>query len=332
MLCFGVYNMDDKILISFVLPCYGSEKTIEFVADEIITTIAEKTKYDYEIIGVDDCSPDNVWWVLLGLAETNLKIKLIELAKNMNRPGAVMAGLSKATGDYIVVMDDDGQCPMNRLWDLIEPLENGSDVTIADYPERKQSFFKHFGTFVNKKMTEYILDRPKDLQFTNFMAMRRYVVEEITKYQNPYPYMTGLILRTTRNIVSIPMEERERYCGRSNFTFSKMLSLWMNGLTAFSIKPLRIASVLGMLCAAFGFIYGVYIIVAKVVNHSISAGYSSLMAALLLIGGLVMLMLGMIGEYIGRIYISMNRSPQYVIRKTVNIDNKDVSNAEESRN
>lgn len=318
-----------KKLISFVLPCYGSEKTISFVVDEIRQVIAQKPEYAYEIIAVNDCSPDNVWKVLQEIAEKDHNVRLIGLAKNMNRPGAVMAGLGRAAGDYIVVMDDDGQCPMECFWELLAPLEGDYDVSMADYPERKQSPFKNFGTLVNKKMTEYILDRPKDLQFTNFMVMRRYIAKEICKYTNPYPYMTGLILRTTRRIICVPMEERSRYNGSSNFTFRKMLGLWMNGLTAFSIKPLRIATAVGVVFAIIGFLYGLYTVIMKLVNPAISAGYSSLMAVILLIGGILMLMLGMIGEYIGRIYISLNNSPQYVIRDEVNFQYQSLTKGKE---
>ena len=164
-----------------------------------------------------------------------------------------------------------------------------------------------------------MLDRPKELEFTNFMVMRRYVAQEICKYHNPYPYMTGLILRTTRRIISVPMEERERYSGSTGFTFSKMLALWMNGLTAFSIKPLRLASLLGFVTAALGCFYALFIVIRRIVLPNISAGYSSIMAMILLIGGVLMLLLGVIGEYVGRIYISLNNSPQYVVRDLVNI-------------
>lgn len=313
----------NKKLISFVLPCYGSEKTITFVIDEIRSVIGQRPEYAYEIIAVNDCSPDNVWGVLTELAAQDPRVRLIGLAKNMNRPGAVMAGLGRAAGDYIVVMDDDGQCPMDRFWDLLAPLEGEYDVSMADYPSRKQTLFKDFGTLVNKKMTEYILDRPKDLQFTNFMIMRRYIAKEICKYTNPYPYMTGLILRTTRRIKCVPMEERSRHCGSSNFTFMKMVSLWMNGLTAFSIKPLRLATFLGFFVAFSGFVFSMVIVVRKLIQPEIAAGYSSIMAALLFIGGVIMVLLGLIGEYIGRIYISLNNSPQYVIRDEVNFETEE---------
>lgn len=308
--------------ISFVIPCYGSEKTAGIVIKEIDKVVSTNDKYDYEIIAVNDKSPDNVWNVLNEIAKENKKVKLINLAKNMNRPGAVMAGLSMVSGDYVIIMDDDGQCPMENLWKLIEPLENGHDVAMAKYTEYKQSKFKSFGTIVNRKMTEYIMDKPKDLNFTNFMALQRYIVEEIKKYKNPYPYLTGLLLRTTSDMVNVEMEERKRITGTTNFTFKKMLDLWLNGFTAFSIKPLRISTIIGVITAAIGFIYGIYIVINKLFIHSnVLQGYSSTMAVILFIGGIIMMMLGMIGEYIGRIYISINNSPQYVIKDKVNFDN-----------
>lgn len=304
--------------ISFILPCYGSEKTIGPVINEIIEKVSENHNYDYEIVAVNDCSPDKVWEVLKELAAGNRKIKAIDFAKNRNRPGAVMAGLANSSGDFCVVMDDDGQCPVPELWNLLKPLYEGYDVSIAAYPERKQSAFKNFGTLVNQKMTEFIIDRPKNMQFTNFMIMKRFVADKIIEYKNPYPYMTGLILRTTQRIANVEMEQRERLEGSSNFTFRKMLSLWMNGFTAFSVKPLRIATVCGVAAALFGFVFGIYTVINKLLNPQIPMGYSSLMAAVLFIGGMIMIMLGLIGEYIGRIYISINNSPQYVIREIIN--------------
>lgn len=312
-------------LISFVIPCYGSEKTIERVINEIRNKISDKEEYDYEIIPVNDCSPDNVWDVLLKISEDDFKVKPVLLSKNMNRPGAVMAGLNLAEGDIVIIMDDDGQCPMERLYDLIEPIHNGYDVSIADYPERKQSLFKDFGTFVNKKMTEWIINRPKNIQFTNFIAIKNYIVKEIIKYDNPYPYITGLILRTTNSIKNVPMEERKRLEGGTTFTFLKMLKLWINGLTAFSVIPLRISSLLGFICAGVGGLFGLLVILRKIITPTINEGWSSIIALIIFIGGLNMLMLGMIGEYLGRIYISINQAPQFVIRKKVNFNKNELN-------
>lgn len=312
-------------LLSFVIPCYGSEKTIEAVYNEIASKVAEKNEYDYEIIAVNDCSPDGVLSVLYHLNEKNPKFKVVNLSRNMNRPGAVMAGLNCASGDISIVMDDDGQCPMERLWDLLEPLENGFDVSMAKYPRRKQSLFKDFGTWVNKKMTEIILQRPPDLEFTNFMAIKKYIVKELIQYHNPYPYMTGLILRTTKYITNVTMEERNRLSGGTTFTFRKMLSLWINGLTAFSVLPLRIATFLGFIVSSIGFLFGIVFLIRKLVRPDIAAGYSSTIVSIFILNGLVLLILGMIGEYIGRIYICLNKSPQYVIKDKIGFDNNEES-------
>ena len=229
-----------------------------------------------------------------------------------------MAGLNYAKGDYIVIMDDDGQCPMNQFWELFKPIEDGHDVSIASYKKRKQSLFKNFGTFVNDRMTRFIINKPKDMQVTNFIVCKSYVINEIIKYDNPYPYFTGLLLRTTTDIVNVELKQRDRFEGNSTFTFFKMLSMWINGLTAFSVRPLRISSFIGALSAFVGFVFGVVTIIRKF-TVDIALGWSSIVSILLFIGGLIMLMLGMIGEYLGRIYISLNKSPQYVIKEKINI-------------
>ena len=301
--------------LSFVIPCYGSEKTIEAVVEEIAGKVAERPEVDYEVIPVNDCSPDNVWQVLEALHARNAKVKPVALAKNMNRPGAVMAGLTVSEGDVAVILDDDGQCPVDRLWDLLAPLDGDYDVSMAKYPDRKQSLFKDFGTLVNRVMTNVVLRRPKGLEFTNFMAIKRYIVDEILKYPNSYPYMTGLLLRTTKYLTNVEMEERCRFSGKSNFTFVKMLELWMNGLTAFSVVPLRMATFAGIVCSIFGFLMSLWVVVNKFVHPDVPLGYSSVMSALFFIGGMIMMMLGVIGEYIGRTYISINKSPQFVIRR-----------------
>ncbi len=308
-------------LLSFVIPCYGSENTIEFVINEIVEIVSRRKDFDYEIICVNDASPDNVLSVLKKVAENNSKIKVADLAKNFGKHSAVMAGFSMTSGDYIVSLDDDGQCPMDRLWDLIDPIiEDKADMTMAEYPKKKQSAFKNFGSHINSLMSRTLINKPKDLQFSNFFIMKSYIVQEMLKYENPYPYLEGLILRTTNRILGVKMEERERVAGKGNFTFFKSLSLWINGFTAFSVKPLRLATFIGIIFAILGFVFEIVIVVNRLINPNVPMGYSSMLAVMLFIGGIIMLMLGLIGEYIGRIYISINNSPQYVIRNTYQID------------
>lgn len=307
--------------ISFCIPCYGSENTITSVIDEIKTVVSQRSEqYDYEIICVIDGSPDNVYEVLKQIATNNGKVKVVNLAKNFGQAGARMATLRYASGDYMVCLDDDGQCPMSELWRLLEPIENGRDVSIARYPQKKQSKFKNLGSSFNNLMVHTLMDVPKEFRMSNFFIMKRYLVDEILKYTNPYPYLIGLINRSTHNIDYVEMEERERISGKTGYTLKKLIGLWLNGFTAFSVIPLRISSFIGAICAVIGFIFGIITIIRKLVDPAVGAGWTSTISVILFIGGLIMLMLGMIGEYLGRIYISLNKAPQYVVNETININ------------
>lgn len=313
--------------LSFVIPCYRSEKTVMAVVKEIEEVVGQKKEYEYEIITVNDGSPDKVLEVLQTEAAQNKRLKVVDLAKNFGQHAAMMAGLSYAAGEYIIFLDDDAQCPTTQVWDLLKPLDEGYDAAYAwyDLGTRKESAFRRFGSWLNDKMAQIMLNKPKDLCIGNFIAMKRYVAEEVLNYHNPYPYLDGLLLRTTSNIASVPMQDRKRMAGTSTYTFKKLLSLILNGFTAFSIKPLRIATFIGTLTSIGGFLFGIYIIVRKLVQPElIDAGYSSIMATLLFVGGMIMLLLGICGEYIGRIYICINNSPQYVVRRTFNVQRKDM--------
>lgn len=315
-------------MLSFVIPCYGSELTLRGVYDEICGKMLEKPEFEYEIIAVNDCSPDNVWNVIRDIGAGDEKFKGVFLAKNGGKHSAMMAGFSLVRGDIVINLDDDGQCPMDRLWDLVEPLDNGYDVSIASYPIKKESAFKRMGSRINGIMAVAMINKPRDLQLSNFSVAKRFVIDEILKYTNPYPYIDGLLLRTTSRIVNVPMEQRERIAGVGNYTLKKSLALWLNGFTAFSAKPLRLATVLGIISAFGGAVFAIYTVIRKILNPDMLIGYSSLMAVMLVVGGMLMFMLGLVGEYIGRIYISINNSPQYVIREKLNdsVDERYVQN------
>ncbi|MDE6620174.1 MAG: glycosyltransferase [Lachnospiraceae bacterium] len=304
--------------ISFVIPCYRSAKTIEGVVAEIQNTMVSIPEYAYDIFLVNDCSPDDTYEVIKTLCTKYDNITGISLAKNFGQHAALMAGLRKADGDIVVCLDDDGQTPANEVGKLLDGIEKGSDVVYASYENKKHSAFRNFGTWMNDIMTRAMLGKPKDLHLTSYFAAKRFVVDSMLKYENCYPYIIGLVLRATRNVTNVPVSHRSREVGTSGYTMKKLLGLWFNGFTAFSILPLRIATVTGVTFASAGFVYGIYTIVKKFINPGVPLGFSSLMAAVVFIGGMLMVMLGLIGEYIGRIYISINSSPQYVIREETN--------------
>lgn len=311
--------MNELKKVSFVIPCYNSSKTIGKVIDEIKDTMKQLVKYEYEIILVNDCSPDNTFEVIEELCKENKNICGINLSKNFGQHGALMAGFHQVTGDILVCLDDDGQTPANEVGKLLEKIEAGDDVVYASYAHKKHSLFRNFGSYVNELMAQFLLGKPKELYVSSYFATRRFVVKEMLKYENAYPYVIGLVLRTTKKISNVPVNHREREVGQSGYTLAKLLGLWFNGFTAFSTKPLRIATIGGTAFAIIGFLYGIYTVIKKFVNPAVPIGFSSMMSALMFIGGVMMLMLGLIGEYIGRMYICMNNAPQFVVRDIIEI-------------
>lgn len=306
--------------VSFVIPCYRSEKTLEHVVEEIRDKMKSLAEYSYEIILVNDCSPDGTLAVIRRLCEADDRIKGISFSRNFGQHSALMAGLRQSTGDYAVCLDDDGQTPANEVDKLLSKLEEGFDAVYAQYKHKHHSTFRNLGSKVNELMTRMMLDKPRELYVSSYFAVRRFVVGDMIRYENSYPYVIGLVLRATKNITNVTVQHRDREEGSSGYTLRKLLDLWFNGFTAFSVKPLRIATTVGVLSASVGFLYGIYTIIKRFVNPAVPMGFSALMAALVFFGGMIMIMLGLIGEYIGRIYISMNNSPQYVIRERMNCE------------
>lgn len=305
--------------VSFVIPCYRSEHTLPHVVAEIDEKMKELQQYEYEIIMVNDCSPDNTLGTIRKLCEEKETRKGLAFSRNFGQHAALMAGLRHAQGDYVVCMDDDGQTPADEVDKLLSKLEEGYDAVYAQYGHKQHSAFRNLGSKVNGVMTRIMLEKPKDLYISSYFAVQKFVVEDMIRYENSYPYVIGLVLRATKNITNVQVNHREREEGSSGYTFKKLLGLWLNGFTAFSVKPLRIATAIGGVSAIIGFLYGIYTIIKKLINPAVPLGFSSTMAAIVFFGGMIMLMLGLIGEYIGRIYISMNNSPQYVIKERINV-------------
>ena len=276
---------------------------------------AKRPGDDYEIVWVNDCSPDNVWSVIEKLAETEKNVIGVNLAKNFGQHSALMAGYGKCSGEYVVSLDDDGQAPLDSLNDLITKLEEGYDVVYAYYREVKQNLFRRFGSWMAGKMGEMMLDPPKDMKGSSFYIARNFVIREMCNYRNAFPYLVGLVLRITRKIAWVETNHRARLEGASGYSFARLLGLWLNGFTAFSVKPLRASTFLGFFFAFLGFAFSILVIVRRLLGLTTVDGWSTIIALILIIGGCILMMLGLIGEYIGRIYICINDSPQYVIKE-----------------
>lgn len=310
--------------ISFVIPCYNSTNTIDAVVQEIKQVMRDKMAgYDHEIVLVNDGSPDGTTYdAIKKIVAKEQNIKGINLSRNFGQPSAVMAALNHTDGDYVVCGDDDGQTPFDELPELFEKINEGYDLVEAKYAVReKRSLFRRLGTFLNENMAAWLIAKPAGLELTSYWVVRRFVAEQIITYPNPYPYLGGLLLRTTQNACNVDVTHRERMSGKSGYSIKKLISLWLNGFTSFSVKPLRLMTLFGTLIALMGFVYGIIIIVRKLGNLNIDAGYSSIMSVNLFMFGIVFCFMGLIGEYIGRIYISLNKAPQFVVKEYTESDN-----------
>ena len=307
----------EKKLVSFIIPCYRSEKTVAGVVNEINAAMTLLPQYTHEIVLVNDCSPDGTFGVIASLAREDGRITAVDLAKNFGQHAALMCGMRHCRGDYIVCLDDDGQTPADEVGKLLAKLDEGYDVCYASYEHKQHSGFRNFGSRVNSRMTEIMLGKPKELSLTSYFAAQRFIVDEMLRYEHSFPYVMGLVLRSTKNICNVPVQHRQREEGQSGYTLGKLLGLWMNGFTSFSIKPLRIATYSGALIALAGLIYALIIVIRHFTVAAAPLGWSSTTALLLILGGMILLVLGLVGEYVGRIFLCVSATPQYVERETV---------------
>ena len=307
--------------VSIVIGLYNSEKTIEAVLKEIDDAFSKTDKYIYEVVLVDDYSPDGVYKLVKEIAKTDPKIKVIHLSKNSGQTNAVIEGYRFATGDFVVEMDDDLQMPADEILRMLSKLEEENlDVVFAKYPEQKESAFRRFGSKVNNKMTQIMLGKPKEIRVNSFFVMRKFVAEKMVEYSNNYPYLYGIIFAVTKNVANLEVEHRERTNGKSNYTFKKLFGLWLNGFLNFSVQPLRIAIKLGMLITILGFIAAILLIIQRLVGSTQSVGWTSIMVTIIFFSGVQLLGIGILGEYIGRLFISASGLPRATVRETVNCE------------
>lgn len=309
-------NISEKI--SIVIPCYNSQDTIENVVNEYINVLRKNSINNYEFVLINDASKDNTWNVLQKIAKNHPNTTVISLSKNFGQHNAIMAGFNYVTGDYVVTSEDDGQTQLNIINQMIQKLQVGYDVVMANQTQQyKPSLFRNIGTKFSDFTSNIFLDNPENLPLSIFFMAKKYVIDEMIKYKNPYPFITGLVLRTTHKIAVINVEHLKRKSGQSGYSFKKLLKLWINEFTSFSVKPLEFSAYIGIISAIIGFTFGIYVIIRRIFFHNILAGWSSLVAIILFMTGIILFVLGLTGEYIGRIYICINQSPQYVIKDVV---------------
>ncbi len=301
--------------ISIVIPVYNAEKTIYALVTQLISEIS--SCYKLEIILVNDYSADDSHGECINLYNDHKDIiKYFSLAKNFGEHNAVMAGLNKTSGNYIIIMDDDFQNPVTEVLKLIDfSVKNDYDVVYTFYADKKHKAWRNIGSRLNNYMANILLKKPKNLYLSSFKCLNRFIVSEIIKYDLPYPYIDGLILRSTSNIGTIQVVHEKREKGKSGYTLRKLIKLWSNMFTSFSVIPLRISIFVGLFFAITGFLFGIYSVIEHFVVPGLPAGFSLTITAIFVFAGIQLISLGMIGEYIGRIFISQNKQPQFTIKK-----------------
>lgn len=301
--------------LSIIIPVFNSEKTIGNLVEELIKEL--DSLFKLEIILVNDNSADSSEDVCISLFEKYKNVvKFYSLSKNVGEHSAVLAGLNKVTGDYAVIMDDDFQNPISEVVKLVNTaLDNEYDVVYSYYDKKKHNVFRNMGSWLNDKVANIMLKKPKGLYLSSFKILNKFLVDEIVKYKAPFPYIDGLILQITDKIGKVEVEHHGRNEGRSGYTLKKLISLWLNMFTNFSILPLRASIILGFVFASIGIVLGVHSVIEKLLNPDLPIGFASIFVSISIFGGIQLIMLGMVGEYIGRIFLSMNKKPQYTIRK-----------------
>lgn len=306
--------------ISVVIPVYNGAKTVSLVVDAIIEVVSGSS-YDLEIVLVNDASPaDDSEEVCSKLAASHQFIKFINLSKNVGEHNAVIAGLNYCSGDCAVIMDDDFQNPPEELLKLVCSLEEGNDVAFSYYKKKQHHFIRNLGSRFNNWIASILIGKPFDLYLSSFKAINRFLIDEIIKYKGSYPYIDGLILRSSSRYSSVLVRHNRREEGESGYTFKKLVSLWLNMFTNFSILPLRIATIMGFVMAIFSGVMIIIFSIEKFNNPHIPVGWASTMVSIFLLGSVQLFTIGMMGEYLGRLFLDAGGKPQYVVRSTMNCD------------
>ena len=315
------------MLYSIVIPCYKSSKTIRKVVEMTMQEMDRLDRREYEFVLVDDCSPDDgeTMAALMGLVRDYACVKVVELAKNAGQHNAVMAGLNEGSGDVFIAMDDDMQTHPSQLGKLLDEFDKGYDIVYGYYEHKEHSKFRNFGSYVNYMTVRILLKKPKDLKTSSFWVIRKFVRDYAVEYKSAYTHLQGLFLRTTRNISSVPIQHFKREVGTSNYTLNKLIKLWSN-ILGFSILPLQMATYTGFFFSLIGILAAIGVIILKFVRPATYIGWPSMMATICFFSGLNLMFMGIIGEYVGRIFLGMSKNPQYVVRQ---VHHRDASDEEE---
>lgn len=307
------------MLISFVIPCYYSENTIRKEVEAVMEQFDQRDGYECEFVLVNDGSKDGTFAEIKAMCDKYPNVKGINLMRGFGQHNAQMAGLNYAKGDYVMGMDDDMQTHPSQVFKLIDKIQEGYDVVYGEYPESKNGFFKRMSSAFNKFTSRVLLDMPKEIVATNFWIITNKVKDEVIKYSSFNPVLDAIFYQVTHNFGKVEVEHYKRESGKSGYTFRKLVRLWLSYWN-YSVVPLRLSFMIGALSATFGLAVTVWLIINKILDPTIPVGWSSTFGMMCLLFGAVLMVLGVVGEYLGKAILILNKTPQYIVREELNTD------------
>ncbi len=299
--------------LSIVVPVYNGAASVPSLVEALAKL---EIPGGLEIVLVNDCSPDNSLDVCRELCRANsVALSVVNLSRNYGEHNAVMAGLSQARGAYIITMDDDLQNPPEevvRLWR--HASDNDYDVVYTYYAEKKHEAWRNLGSRFTNWCADHLLDKPKGLYLSSFRCMSAFLARQVVAHDGPFPYVDGLIMQITQRIGRLQVSHLPRAEGRSNYTLARLLRLFLSMFLNFSVIPLRVGTLVGVAMAGLGIFGFVFVLIEALLSEGAPQGWASLMAAVLLLAGVQLIMLGLVGEYLGRMFLTINKRPQFVVR------------------
>ena len=303
--------------ISIVVPVYNGAATLPRLIEDLDKLLRPENRLELVLVN-DGSTLDNSDEVCETAAREHDWILYLELSKNFGEHNAVMAGLNYCTGDFVVIIDDDLQNPPHEVVRLVDELDRGGyDVVFSYYKKKRHSIYRNLGSAFNDLVASYVLKKPRGLYLSSFKAMRRSLVQQVTKYDGPFPYIDGLILRNTSCFGRIEVEHNSREFGRSNYSPVKLVGLWMNMFTNFSILPLRVASFIGLILTCLSGVAAIAVIIERITSPELVSGRASIIVAILFMSSVQLLAIGLMGEYLGRVLLKLNKIPQFVVRRSI---------------
>ena len=310
--------------VSVLIPVFNSEQTVGELIDVVVTTLQPHFE-ELEIVLVNDGSSDQSHQVICSAVERHAGIvRYVRLARNFGEHSAVMCGLHHVTGDCVAIIDDDFQNPPDQIIGLVEKLAEGYDVVYSFYEQKQHNWFRNLGSSFNDWVATRLLRKPRGLYLSSFKVLNRFLIDKVIEYEGPYPYLDGLVLRSTSAIGQKQCVHSKREVGQSNYTLRRLVRLWLNMSTGFSILPLRVASILGLSMSGIGFLLAMFFVYSWMVGgvflEEVPRGWASLIVSITIFAGLQLSVLGMIGEYLGRVFQTINRAPQFVVREVYGIE------------